>query len=61
MPTNTKFKGAKKVLTGAKSRNINKLQKGKTYYVRIRAYKVDSTGAKVYGSYSKTAKVKIKK
>ena len=59
--TNTKFKGAKKVLTGAKSRNINKLQKGKTYYVRIRAYKVDSTGAKVYGSYSKTAKVKIKK
>ena len=59
--TNSKFKSAKKVRTAAKSKSISKLKKGKTYYVRVRAYKVDSTGAKIYGSYSKTTKVKIKK
>ena len=59
--TNSKFKSAKKVRTAAKSKSISKLKKGKTYYVRVRAYKVDSTGAKIYGSYSKAAKVKIKK
>lgn len=59
--TNSKFKSAKKVRTAAKSKSISKLKKGKTYYVRVRAYKADSTGAKIYGSYSKAAKVKIKK
>lgn len=59
--TNNKFSGAKKVLTAARTRNIGNLSKGKTYYVRIRAYKIDSTGAKVYGNYSKTVKVTIKK
>ena len=38
-----------------------KLKKGKTYYVRVRAYKKDSTGRKVYGKYSKVMKVKITK
>lgn len=35
------------------------LKKGTTYYVKVRAYKLDSTGAKVYGSYSLVAKLKF--
>ena len=35
------------------------VKKKKTYYVRVRAYKADSTGSKVYGSYSKTRKIKV--
>lgn len=42
------------------SKTIKKLKKGKTYYVRIRAFK--KTGDTVsYGSWSATKKVKIKK
>ena len=37
------------------------LKKGKIYYVRIRAYKMDSTGKKVYGKYSSMKKVKVSK
>ncbi len=47
--------------TAKTSYTIKKLKKGKTYYVRIRAYKVDSTGGKVYGKYSSVKKVKINK
>ena len=58
---NTKFtKAVKKVQTG-RTVNIANLVKGKNYYVRVRAYRTDSTGAKIYGSYSKTVKVKIAK
>ena len=35
--------------------------KGKTYYVRVRTYSYDSTGQKIYSSYSKIKKLKIKK
>ena len=31
---------------------ISDLLPGRPYYVRIRAYKLDSTGSKVYGAYS---------
>lgn len=44
----------------AKSKTIKKLKKKKTYYFRIRAYR-KVNGKKVYGSWSKTKKVKIKK
>lgn len=40
---------------------LSKLKKGKTYYVKTRAYKKDSAGKKVYGSYSKVKKLKMKK
>jgi hypothetical protein len=43
------------------SYTVAKLKKGKTYYVRVRAYKVDSTGAKVYGKWSSVKHVKITK
>lgn len=36
-----------------------KLKKGTTYYVKVRAYAVDSTGNKVYGKYSKATKIKL--
>ncbi len=60
--TNKKFKKAvTKKNTAKTSYTISKLKKGKTYYVRIRAYKMDSTGKKVYGKYSSVKKVKISK
>ena len=55
-------KGAvKKVTVTGTSKTLGKLSKGKTYYVKVRAYKKDSTGAKVYGSFSSVKKVKISK
>ncbi len=40
---------------------LTKLTKNKTYYVRVRAFKKDSTGARVYGAWSTTKKIKITK
>lgn len=57
--TSSKFKGSKSVTTTSLKKTISKLKKGKTYYVRIRAYKADSMKNKVYGKYSKTVKVKL--
>ena len=37
------------------------LSKKKTYYVRVRAYKINASGDKVYGKWSKVKKVKVKK
>ena len=60
--TDKKFKKAvTKKNTAKTSYTISKLKKGKIYYVRIRAYKMDSTGKKVYGKYSSVKKVKISK
>ena len=60
--TDKKFKKAvTKKNTAKTSYTISKLKKGKTYYVRIRAYKMDSTGKKVYGKYSSVKKVKVSK
>lgn len=61
--TSRKFKkGTVKTVTAAKSpKTIKKLKKGKTYYVRVCAYKKDSMGKKVCGKNSTAVKVKIKK
>ena len=60
--TDKKFKKAvTKKSTAKTSYTVSKLKKGKTYYVRIRAYKVDSTGKKVYGKYSSVKKIKVVK
>lgn len=45
------LKSTKKTLSG--------LWKNQTYYVRVGAYKLDSAGNKVYGSYSAKKKVKV--
>ena len=60
--TDKKFKkSVTKKTTSKTTYTIKSLKKGKTYYVRIRAYKVDSTGKKVYGKYTSAKKVKVSK
>lgn len=60
--TNKKFKKSVMKKTSSKtSYTIKKLKKKKVYYVRVRAYKKDSTGKLVYGKYSSVKKVMIKK
>jgi len=60
--TNKKFKRTKKTkMTAKNSLTIKNLKKGKVYYFKVRAYKSDSTGAKVYGKYSTKKKILIKK
>ena len=54
-------KGVTAKTTDKTSYTIKKLKAKKTYYVRVRAYKVDSAGKKVYGKYSSVKKVKISK
>ena len=53
---------------GKKTKDVNgnfiklrKLIKGKTYYVKVRAYNKKADGTKVYGKFSKVKKIKIKK
>lgn len=53
-------KVSKKIAGGNKVYHIKKVKKGKTYYVKIRAYQLDSAGEKVYGSYSSVKKMKVK-
>ena len=57
------FSGAKKKNANAykESMTIKKLTKGKTYYVRVRAYVENEYGGKIYGKWSNVKKVKIKK
>lgn len=54
-----KFKNKKSVFTKKKKYTVKKCKK-KTYYVRVRAYKTNGS-KKVYGKWSATKKVKIKK
>lgn len=60
--TDKKFKkSVKKFTTKDTSKIMKSLQKSKTYYIKVRAYKIDSAGEKIYGSYSSTRKVKVEK
>ena len=59
--TNSKFTGSKTKTTSSRSYTITSLTKGKRYYVRVRGYKTDSTGNKVYGSWSSVKNIKISK
>lgn len=54
-------KDKKSLFTSYTKKNINKLQKNKKYFVKVRAYKLDSTGKKIYGKYSSLKKIKITK
>ena len=59
-----KFKKKNKLVQLGKTKRsttIKKLNKGKTYYVRVRSYKYDSVGNKVYGKWSPKKKITIKK
>ena len=57
---NGKFKKKKSIQTKKTKYTIKKLKKNKTYYIRVRAYKMNGR-KKVYGKWSKVKKVKIKK
>lgn len=58
--TSKKFKKKQTKTTAKSTFTISRLKKGKTYYVKVRAYnKVN--GKKVYSPWSKVKKVKIKK
>lgn len=54
------FKGAKTVVTNKTTYVLKKVKKGKTYYVRVRAFQ-NVNGTTYYSSYSPVKKVKIKK
>ena len=55
-------------LKNAKSYNLSKAEKlfkglkqGKRYYVKVRGYRLDSKGKKIYGAYSPVKSVTVKK
>ena len=56
---NTKTVSVKDSSSKSRSKTIKELKKGKTYYVKVRAYKVVND-KKVYGSYSSVKKIKVK-
>ncbi len=60
--TSKKFTTAStnRVVAGSAEKTLKKLKTGKTYYVKVRAYSVDSTGRKIYGDYSKVRNVQVK-
>lgn len=49
------------ITTKSKKYTLKKLSKKKTYYVKVRAYRIDSTGKMKYGKYTSVSKVKINK
>lgn len=51
----------KKAGTAAGTKTITGLKAGKKYYVRVRAYALDSMKNKIYGDYSEVKSIKIKK
>jgi len=58
---NKKFASAKtKEARTAKVKTISGLKAGKKYYVRVRAYNVDSMKNKIYGAYSTVKSIKVK-
>lgn len=52
--------GKKKEFTESKIITMGKYKSGKKYKVRVRAYRIDSRGKKIYGKWSKSAKITIK-
>ena len=57
---NSSFNSSKKITTQDTSAVIKKLTQGKTYYVKVCAYK-KVEGKTIYGAYSTVKKIKISK
>ena len=53
------FKRKYRLRTQKNPKTLSKLNKKKIYYIKVRAYKLDSTGKKIYGIYSRIKKVKL--
>lgn len=60
--TTKKFtkKTTQKVTTAKKNCTLKKLTSGKEYFVKVRAYRVDSAGKKHYGKFSAVRRVTVK-
>ncbi|MDE7312613.1 MAG: leucine-rich repeat protein [Eubacterium sp.] len=50
----------KEVRKSAKAKTITGLKAGKKYYIRVRAYSLDSMGNRIYGAYSAVKSVIVK-
>ena len=50
----------KKALLKTNSYRESNIAKGKTYYVRVRVYRLDSTGSSVHGSFSNVVIKQVK-
>lgn len=48
-----------KILATTTAKTIKDLKEGKKYFVKVRAYRLDSTGKKIYGSYSDKKAMRI--
>lgn len=57
--TKKNMTGSKTVTSGSLSKKITKLQSGKKYYFKVRAYKT-ADGSRVYGGWSSIKGVKVK-
>lgn len=53
------FKKIKNVSAKKTSAKSKKLKKGRKYVFKVRAYRIDSANKKIYGSFSKTKKIKM--
>jgi hypothetical protein len=60
--TSSSFKNntTKRVATKSLTTTISSLVSGKIYYLKVRAYRVNSNGTFLYGSFSSLKKVKVK-
>lgn len=58
--TNSKMKNSRQVWMEKNKITLKSLKSNRTYYVKARAYRLDSTGRKVYGKFSDVKKVNIK-
>ena len=56
---NKEFKKSEKKSISKTGCIIQKVHMGKKWYVKVRAYKLDSTGKRVYGRYSKVQRMTI--
>lgn len=54
------FKSLSSYKSGTTSGTGSKLTSGKTYYLKVRAYKTASNGSKIYSSWSSVKSIKIK-
>lgn len=57
--TRSTFKTSSTKTTTSTYKTLTGLKKGKTYYVKVRAYKYNAKGIKVYGTYSAVKKLKV--
>ena len=59
---NKSFKASSttRVRTTSLKKILKKLKAGKKYYVKVRAYKIDSTGKRIYGAYSVIKSIRVK-